>query len=198
MVIGTRPVNDPPQDHVFESQAEENHESTSATDEASCEEPGPSEEKKTTTKQRKASKRPPRKKPCLADALQQSNEQIEQLRETISQNVITPEMRSSERREDREFFREMFGNLSQVMMGMTQMLTQVHGGTSGHQFRVYQSFPPQATPNPQHPMPQHAVHSSPYYSDRHTPPPSSSGRSSPYTGRQTPTRSDMSSEYSDY
>ena len=58
MVIGTRPVNDPPQDHVFESQAEENHESTSATDEASCEEPGPSKEKKTTTKQRKSSKRP--------------------------------------------------------------------------------------------------------------------------------------------
>ena len=72
------------------------------------------------------------------------------------------------------------------------------GGTSGHQFPVYQSFPPQETQYPQHPMPQHAVHSSPYYSDRHNPPPSSSGRSSPYTGGQTPTRSDLSSEYSDY
>ncbi|PFX15432.1 hypothetical protein AWC38_SpisGene20343 [Stylophora pistillata] len=73
-----------------------------AIDGASCEEPDPSEENQTTTKQRKASKTPLRKKPRLADALQQSNEQMEQLRETISQNVITPEIRSAERREDRE------------------------------------------------------------------------------------------------
>ena len=184
-------MNDPPQGHVFESQVEEEHQSTVATDEASSEEPGPSEENQTTTKQRKASKRPPRKKPRLADALQQSNEQIEHLRETISKNVITPEMRSSERREDREFFHEMFGNLSQAMMGMTQMLTQVHGHTGNQQLPLFHSFPPQATQYPLHPMPQQTMHSSPYYSDRHTPPLSSSRCSSPYTDKEKPTLPDL-------
>ena len=110
-------MNDPPQGHVFESQVEEEHQSTVATDGASWEEPDPSEENQTTTKLRKASKRPLCKKPRLADALQQSNEQMEQLRETISQNVTTLEMRSTERREDREFFRENYcGLMSGVNM----------------------------------------------------------------------------------
>ncbi|PFX17983.1 hypothetical protein AWC38_SpisGene17666 [Stylophora pistillata] len=188
---GSRPVNDYPQCHVFESQVEEEHQSTVATDGAtdgvSCEEPDPSEENQTTTKQRKASKRPLRKKPRLADALQQSNEHMEQLRETISQNVITPETRSTERREDREFFREMFG-----MMGMTQMLTQVQGGTGNQKLPLFHSFPPQATQYPLHPIPQHAVqHCSPYYSDRHTPPLSSSRCCLRYTDRETPTLPDL-------
>ena len=75
------------------------------------------------------------KKPRLCDVIEQSNEQIKQLQETMQSNSITSETRSKEREEDREFFRQMMGMMSQTMMGMTQMFMQ--GAASGfiHQIR---------------------------------------------------------------
>ena len=72
----------------------------------------------------------PRKKPRLCDVIEQSNEQIKQLQETMQSNSITSETRSKEREEDREFFRQMMGMMSQTMMGVTQMFLQ--GAASGY------------------------------------------------------------------
>ena len=72
----------------------------------------------------------PRKKPRLCDVIEQSNEQIKQLQETMQSNSITSETRSKEREEDREFFRQMMGMVSQTMLGVTQMFMQ--GAASGY------------------------------------------------------------------
>ena len=62
--------------------------------------------------------------------MEQSNEQMKQIQDYMQSNSVTLEARSKEREEDREFFRQMLGMMSQTMMGMTQMLVQ--GAGSGY------------------------------------------------------------------
>ena len=59
--------------------------------------------------------------------MEQSNEQMKQMQDYMQSNSVTLEARSKEREEDREFFRQMLGMMSQTMVGMTQMLMQGAG-----------------------------------------------------------------------
>ena len=72
----------------------------------------------------------PKKKPRLCDVVEQSNEQMKELKDYMQSNSVTVEARSREREEDRVFFRQMMGMMSQTMMGMAQMLVQ--GGGPGY------------------------------------------------------------------
>lgn len=62
--------------------------------------------------------------------MEQSNEQMKELKDYMKSNSVTAEARSKEREEDRVFFRQMMGMMSQTVMGMAQMLLQ--GGGPGN------------------------------------------------------------------
>ena len=83
----------------------------------------------------------PKKKPRLCD-VEQSNEQMKQMQDYMQSNSVTLKDRSKEREEDREFFRQMLGMMSQTMMGMTQMLVQ--GAGSGGYHPLTQAYSPQS------------------------------------------------------
>jgi len=89
----------------------------------------------------------PKKKPRLCDVVEQSNEQMKQMQDYMQSNSVTLEERSKEREEDREFFRQMLGMMSQTMMGMTQMLVQGAGSGYHPPTQAYspQSFQPNYT-----------------------------------------------------
>jgi len=78
--------------------------------------------------------------------VEQSNEQMKQTQDYIQSNSVTLEERSKER-EDREFFRQMLGMMSQTMMGITQMLVQ--GAGSGY-------LPPTQVYSPQSVQPKYS------------------------------------------
>ena len=148
---GTHPVEDPPGEHLLESSATgECGDVQSDADvnvaESGAEEPtaviaaaepntgtSTAEANSQATHPSKTAKRKsgragkPKKKPRLCDVVEQSNEQIRQMQDYMQSSSITPEARSKEREDDREFFRQMFGMMSQTMMGMTQMLLQGAG-----------------------------------------------------------------------
>lgn len=81
----------------------------------------------------------PKKKPRLCDVVEQSNEQMKELKDYMQSNSVTLEACSKER-EDRVFFRQMMGMMSQTMMGMAQMLVQ--GGGPG--YPPTQAYSPQS------------------------------------------------------
>lgn len=87
----------------------------------------------------------PKKKPRLCDVVEQSNEQMKQMQDYMQSNSVTLEERSKEREEDREFFRQMLGMMSQTMMGMTQMLVQ--GAGSGYHPPTQAYSPQSVQPN---------------------------------------------------
>lgn len=148
---GTHPVEDPPEEHLLESSATGECVDAQSNTEVRVAESGTEEptaviaasEPNTRTSTAEAnsqathpSKTPkrksgrackPKKKPRLCDVVEQSNEQMRQIQDYMQNNSTTPEARSKEREEDREFFRHMFGMMSQTMMGMTQMLLQGAG-----------------------------------------------------------------------
>ena len=47
---------------------------------------------------------------------------MKELKDSMQSNSVTVQARSKEREEDRVFFRQMMGMMSQTMMGMAQML----------------------------------------------------------------------------
>ena len=49
-------------------------------------------------------------------------EQMKEQKDYMQSNSVTVEARSKEREEDRVFFRQMMGMMSQTTMGMAQML----------------------------------------------------------------------------
>lgn len=137
---GTHPVEDPPEEHLMESSVEgEGIETESiAVNEAESDatesnKDSPAAEANTTQKSKPPAKKKsgraggPKKKPRLCDVVEQSNEQMKQMQDYMQNSSFTSEARFKERAEDREFFREMLGMMSQTMMGMTQMLVQGAG-----------------------------------------------------------------------
>ena len=75
-------------------------------------------------------------------------------------------MREKERQEDRKFFKDIFADLSNTMIGMTQMLVQAHYAAP-QQIPFYQSVHPANCQIPQCPVqglqiPHTARSSSPY------------------------------------
>lgn len=182
-VLGTRPVNDPPAEHLFESEqsnVENPSDDNGITNEEDNDIPTARDAGASKENPKQIVKRPPRKKPRLVDALHQSNEQMEHLQKTLTNSVTTKDTRDSERKEDKEFFREMFSSLSQTMMGMTQLLVQMHNTGSGttSQVPVYHTQQSQV-PASNYFVPQQMLHpSSNPYSDWHT--------ASPYSNGSTP------------
>ena len=85
------------------------------------------------------------KKHRLSDVVEQSNEQMKQMQDYVQSNSVTLKERSKEREEDREFFRQMLGMMSQTMMGMTQMLVQ--GAGSGYHPPIQGYSPQSVQPN---------------------------------------------------
>lgn len=149
---GTRPVNDPPEDQLFQSesvvQTEDsgqdctgqlvtgvhatNHHAADL-DVADHDAAGHDAAVQNTRKRAgKSIQRRSNKRARLVDVVKSSNDQFEELQKTLSNSVLTPEMREVERQEDREFFKEIFSNLCNTMVGMTQMLTQACHGASQH------------------------------------------------------------------
>ena len=124
----------------------------------------------------------PKKKPWLCDVVEQSNEQRKQMQDYMQSNSVTLAARSKEREEDREFFRQMLGMMSQTMMGMTQMLVQ--GAGSGY-------HPPTQAYSPQSVQPNYTFHPSGMGYGFHSPPARPSSASSV-------TSEPISSEENDY
>ena len=112
----------------------------------------------------------PKKKPRLCDVVEQSNEQMKQMQDYMQSNSVTLEERSKEREEDREFFRQMLGMMSQTMMGMTQMLVQGAGSGGYH--------PPTQAYSPQSVQPNYSFPSSGMGYGFHSPPARPSSASS--------------------
>jgi len=73
----------------------------------------------------------PKEKPRLCDVVEQSNEQIKELKDYMLSNSVTSEA---------VFFCQMMGMMSQTMMGMAQMLVQ--GGGPG--YPPTQAYSPQS------------------------------------------------------
>ena len=149
IIIGTRPVNDPPQEQLYESETAGREEREESDGDSLAHVATGLEVRTKTGKQHQ--KRPPRKKPRLADALNQSNEQFQSLQQTLANNVVTPQMREKERQEDREFFKDIFADLSNTMIGMTQMLVQAHYAAP-QQIPVFQPVHPANSQIPQCPV----------------------------------------------
>lgn len=130
---GTHPVEDPPEEHLIESSADNTGECNEAESSAAETNAEPSAAEANATQTSKPPKKKsgrsggPKKKPRLCDVVEQSNEQMKQMQEYMQGSSLTLEARSKEREEDREFFRQMLGMMSQTMMGMTQMLMQGAG-----------------------------------------------------------------------
>ena len=148
----THPAEDPPEEHLLQSSAigESDETESSAVNEV---ESGAAEANTessvaevNTTQRSKSPKRKsaktgkPKKKPRLCDVVEQSNEQMKELKDYMQSNSVTLEARFKEREEDRVFFRQMMGMMSQPMMGMAQMLVQ--GGGPG--YPPTQAYSPQS------------------------------------------------------
>lgn len=126
---GTHPVEDPPEEHLIESAADNREEGDEAESNAANEAESSAVETEShaveadSTQTSKAPKRKSgksggaKKKPCLCDVVEQSNEQMKQMQEYMQGSSVTVEARSKEREEDRDFFRQMLGMMSQTMMG---------------------------------------------------------------------------------
>ena len=136
-------MNNPPEEQLLESgtlQIEQFDDADAASDisedkqVASASNP-PKREKKIT--------RPPRsKKARLTDVIEKSNEQMGNIASLIASSIVTSEAREKERKEDREFFGQMFNMLSQTMIGISSQMHQ----NSPHQYfpHVQQPFQPHA------------------------------------------------------
>ena len=154
IITGPRPVNNPPENHLFESGlqqgittiGEEDALSTLTGNTSTCSSDGRrstelQEEKVVNGNPKKRDNRIVRgshnKKPRLTD-------QIRNLKELIASSITTHEMHKKERREDREFFGQMFTMFSQTMIEVTQMMHQ--GTPTNHQHSTYQAQPTQFDP----------------------------------------------------
>ena len=82
------------------------------------------------------------KKARFSDVIEKSKEPMGNIASLIASSIVTSEAREKERKEDREFFGQMFNMLSQTMIGI---LSQMHQN-SPHQYfpHVQQPFQPHA------------------------------------------------------
>ena len=89
----------------------------------------------------------PKKKPCLCDVVEQSNEQMKQTLDYMQSNSVTLEACSTQREEDQDFFCQMLGMMSQML---------VQGASSGN-------HPPTQAYSPQSVQPNYTFPPTPFH-----------------------------------
>lgn len=124
-------MNNPPEEQLFESGTQEVEQCDHVDAALDMSEDEQSASASNPQKQEKKIVRASRSKKALSDVIEKSNEQMGNITNFIASSIVSPEVREKERKEDREFFGQMFSMLSQTMIGISQM----------HQNYPHQYFP---------------------------------------------------------